>query len=82
MAVVLVWRPWGLFGRPQARGARRRPRIEPPLRPLPASWRRVGWIAGALLALSRCSTRRRRYAVVLLIDIADRRRCSPPACTS
>ena len=26
MAVVLVWRPWGLFGRPQARGARRRRR--------------------------------------------------------
>ena len=60
MAVVLVWRPWGLFGKPQAsvRGAAA---IEPPLRPLPAPWRRAGWIALAALALVAAARRRRRH---------------------
>src|SRR3982751_327298 len=48
MAVVLVWRPSGLFGRPQA-AVRAAAEIEAPLRPLPRGWRQAG--IGALLAL-------------------------------
>jgi hypothetical protein len=36
MAVVLVWRPWGLFGKPQG-AVRGQAALEQPLRPLPAS---------------------------------------------
>ena len=50
MAVVLVWRPSGLFGRAQAL-VRATTAIEAPLRPLPAAWRRAGWVALAALAL-------------------------------
>ncbi|MGZ5240617.1 MAG: branched-chain amino acid ABC transporter permease, partial [Caldimonas sp.] len=50
MAIVLVWRPWGLFGKPQAL-ARGQGTTEQPLRPLPARWRRAGWAALAALAL-------------------------------
>jgi branched-chain amino acid transport system permease protein len=49
MAVVLVWRPWGLFGKPQG-AVRGQAALEQP-RPLPAVWRRAGWAALAALLL-------------------------------
>src|SRR6187455_3332888 len=41
MAVVLVWRPSGLFGKPQG-VVRATAEIEAPLRPLPRRWRQAG----------------------------------------
>ncbi|MDQ6681286.1 MAG: ABC transporter permease [Pseudomonadota bacterium] len=68
MAVVLVWRPWGLFGKPQAvvRGSAA---IETPLRPLPTAWRRWGWVALAALLLVPLLQGSAPYAVVLMIDM-------------
>ena len=61
MAVVLVWRPWGLFGKPQGGGARPRPRSSSRSGRCRAVWRRAGWAALAALAAGRrCSTARRR----------------------
>jgi branched-chain amino acid transport system permease protein len=59
MAIVLVWRPWGLFGKPQGavRGAAA---LESPLRPLPAAWRHAAWAGSPPSSSSPCSTRRRR----------------------
>ncbi len=68
MAVVLVWRPWGLFGKPQA-AARGEGAIEQPLRPLPVAWRRAGWVALAALALIALLNAPAPYAVVLMIDV-------------
>ena len=56
MAVVLVWRPWGLFGKPQG-AVRGQAALEQPLRPLPAVWRRAGWAALAALVLRRLPQR-------------------------
>ncbi|MCG6873697.1 MAG: ABC transporter permease [Betaproteobacteria bacterium] len=67
MAVVLVVRPWGLLGRPQAIQRAAPSHIEPPLRPASR-----GLVAGAvvlgvaLLALPAYGT---AYNVVLMIDI-------------
>jgi branched-chain amino acid transport system permease protein len=68
MAVVLVWRPWGLFGKPQGavRGAAA---LEQPLRPLPASWRNAGWVAIAALVLVAFLNGPAPYALVLMIDL-------------
>ena len=68
MAVVLVWRPWGLFGKPQGavRGAAA---LEQPLRPLPKAWRRAGWAALAALALVALLNGPAPYALVLMIDL-------------
>ena len=64
-------RPWGLFGKPQARGARPGRRIEAPLRPLPARLApgrlRPRWLALALVAFAR--RRRRPTRSVLMIDL-------------
>ena len=68
MAAVLVWRPWGLFGKPQA-PVRGEGAIEPPLRPLPAVWRRAGWLALAALAFVALLNAPAPYAVVLMIDV-------------
>ena len=68
MAVVLVWRPWGLFGKPQA-VARGVGAIEQPLRPLPVAWRRAGWVALAALAFVALLNTPAPYAVVLMIDV-------------
>ena len=68
MAVVLVWRPWGLFGKPQGavRGAAA---LETPLRPLPAAWRNAGWAALAALVLVALLNSTAPYALVLMIDL-------------
>jgi branched-chain amino acid transport system permease protein len=68
MAVVLVWRPWGLFGKPQGavRGAAA---LEAPLRPLPDAWRRVGWVALVALAGVALLGDVSPYAIVLMIDL-------------
>ncbi|MGD9946132.1 MAG: ABC transporter permease [Burkholderiaceae bacterium] len=68
MAVVLIWRPWGLLGRPQPalRGATL---IEAPLRPM----RRMGVAAAlallAALAVLPAFAQTFPYATVLMIDI-------------
>jgi branched-chain amino acid transport system permease protein len=63
MAIVLVVRPWGLMGRPQA--IQRQPGdIEAPLRPVPL------WAAAAALALlALLPLVADRYTLVLLIDV-------------
>ena len=68
MAVVLVWRPWGLFGKPQAavRGAAA---LEQPLRPLPKAWRSAGWAALAALVFVALLDGPAPYALVLMIDL-------------
>jgi branched-chain amino acid transport system permease protein len=68
MAVVLVWRPQGLFGKPQGT-VRATAAIEPPLRPLDARWRIAGFVALALLALVALLGTSAPYAVVLMIDV-------------
>ena len=59
MAVVLVWRPWGLFGRPQARGARRRRRSRRRCGRCRAVWQRARR-RGAGRSLLRAAARRLR----------------------
>jgi len=68
MAVVLVARPWGLFGRPQAPSRHAGP-AEQPLRP-PDRLYKYG-LAGllALLALIPVLTAQSPYVTVLLIDL-------------
>jgi len=68
MAVVLVWRPQGLFGRPQGT-VRATAAIEPPLRPLDPRWRAAGFVALAALALVALLGTSAPYAVVLMIDV-------------
>ena len=68
MAIVLVWRPWGLFGKPQGavRGAAA---LETPLRPLPAAWRHAGWAGLVALVLVVFLNDTAPYALVLMIDL-------------
>ena len=68
MAVVLVWRPWGLFGKPQA-AVRSAGVIESPLRPLPRHWQFAGAFALVLLILVPLLQTSAPYVVVLMIDI-------------
>jgi branched-chain amino acid transport system permease protein len=68
MAVVLVWRPWGLFGKPQAT-VRGSAAIETPLRPLPRAWKRWAWLALAALLLVPLLQGPAPYVVVLMIDL-------------
>ena len=67
MAVVLVVRPWGLLGRPQATQRASPSHIEPPLRPASR-----GLVAGAVLlgvALISLPAYGTAYNMVLMIDI-------------
>ena len=68
MAVVLVVRPWGLFGKPSAvvAGAASQ---EPVLRPASLSMRRVTMVAIAALALLPLATSAFPYLTVLGVDI-------------
>ena len=68
MAVVLVWRPWGLFGKPQS-AVRSAGVIESPLRPLPRHWQFAGAFALVLLILVPLLQSSAPYVVVLMIDI-------------
>ena len=68
MAVVLVWRPWGLFGKPQS-VARGQGTAEAPLRPLPARWRYAGWVALVALVFVAALNASAPYVVVLMIDM-------------
>ena len=68
MAAVLIWRPWGLLGKPQSavRGAAAN---EAPLRPMtPLARRLVYMLLAALLALPLVAASY-PYAAVLMIDI-------------
>jgi branched-chain amino acid transport system permease protein len=68
MAVVLVWRPWGLLGKPQA-ASRNTAAVEPPLRPAgkPLLVAAVA-LAAALLVLP-LATAGSPYVTVLAIDL-------------
>src|SRR5450755_2867353 len=68
MAVVLVWRPQGLFGKSQAVQRSTAP-IEAPLRRLAPAWRRAGWVGLAALAFAALLAPVAPYAIVLSIDI-------------
>src|ERR1035441_4441553 len=68
MAVVRVWRPWGLCGRPQA-AVRGHGAAEAPLRPLPVAWRRAGQAALLVLVFAAALSAPAPYVVVLMIDI-------------
>jgi branched-chain amino acid transport system permease protein len=68
MAVVLVWRPWGLFGRPQG-AVRASAAVDAPLRPLPRRWKLAGLAGLALLLLVPLLQDASPYVVVLMIDL-------------
>ena len=68
MAVVLVLRPWGLLGRPQA-ASRNLADIEAPLRPAAPGLRRAGWLLLALLLLLPLAGSSFPYALTLGIDL-------------
>ena len=68
MAVVLVWRPWGLMGRPQA-ASRYVGMPEKPLRPANQSNAIAAAAAVALLAAAPLLAGDSAYVTVLLIDM-------------
>ena len=69
MAVVLIFRPWGLLGRPEAPGQHGQAGPpEPPLRPPPPRLRAAGvLVLGALLALPLFAD---DFTLVLAVEIA------------
>ena len=68
MAVVLVWRPWGLMGRPQA-ATRNVGQVEAPLQPAsPLALGAAALLAGTLAALPWLAAGN-PYALVLAIDL-------------
>jgi branched-chain amino acid transport system permease protein len=68
MAVVLIWRPWGLLGRPQA--ASRNPAdIEAPLRPARPALRLAAWLLLVLLLALPLAGQSFPYALTLSIDL-------------
>ena len=68
MAVVLVWRPWGLFGRPQA-PSRYVGMQEEPLRRPGKAYLVAAAVLGLLLAAAPVLTAQSPYTTVLLIDL-------------
>jgi branched-chain amino acid transport system permease protein len=68
MAVVLVARPWGLFGRPQT-VSRHAATPEAPLRPLGRLYTQGGLVLVALLFLMPTLSAGFPYLTVLLIDV-------------
>ena len=68
MAVVLVWRPWGLFGRPQA-PSRYVGMQEEPLRRPGKAYLVSAAVLGLLLAAAPVLTAQSPYTTVLLIDL-------------
>jgi len=68
MAAVLVWRPWGLLGRPQA-PVRLAAEAEAPLQPS-GRWVRAAWMVGlVVLALLPVAAGAWPYATVLVQDL-------------
>ncbi len=68
MAIVLVFRPWGLFGRVQGHSRNSAP-IEAPLRPASNAFKVLALAVVALLAVVPLLTEWMPYAPVLLLDI-------------
>jgi branched-chain amino acid transport system permease protein len=68
MAAVLVWRPWGLLGRPQA-PSRYVGMPEAPLRQPSRLYLAVAAAFGLLLAAAPILTAESPYTIVLLIDL-------------
>ena len=68
MAVVLVARPWGLFGRPQS-PSRHAGAAEQPLRPPDRLYTYGGAVLLALLVLMPNLTTQSPYVTILLIDL-------------
>ena len=68
MAAVLIWRPWGLLGKPAA-VTRNVAEIEAPLKPADARTRWFGVAVLVLLLLLPLAGTQFPYALVLMIDI-------------
>src|SRR5450830_41594 len=68
MAVVLVLRPWGLLGKPQAQ-VRALTDVQPPLRAAGRWQRRAGWLLLVLLLAAPLLSRQFPYLTVLLVEI-------------
>ena len=68
MAVVLVWRPWGLLGRPQA-ASRNTAAIEAPLRPASTPLRLAAALLAIVLLALPLLTAASPYTTVLAIDL-------------
>jgi branched-chain amino acid transport system permease protein len=68
MAVVLVARPWGLFGRPQS-PSRHTGGAEQPLRPPDRLYTYGGTVVLALLVLMPTLTTQSPYITILMIDL-------------
>ena len=68
MAAVLIWRPWGLLGKPQG-AVRSAAAVDAPLRPLGVAASRWVWLLVAGLALLPIASAQFPYATVLMIDI-------------
>ncbi len=68
MAAVLVWRPWGLMGRPIV-SARHTGAREVPLRALPPAGVATAVVLGIALAALPFFTRESPYTLVLMIDV-------------
>ena len=68
MAAVLVWRPWGLLGRPQA-PSRYVGMPEAPLRQPGKTYLLAAAVFGLLLAAAPVLTAQSPYTIVLLIDL-------------
>jgi branched-chain amino acid transport system permease protein len=68
MAVVLVWRPWGLMGRAQA-ASRNTAAVEPPLRPAGRPLLLAAAVLGVALLVLPLATANSPYVTVLAIDL-------------
>ena len=68
MAAVLIWRPWGLLGKPAA-ATRNAAEIEAPLRPATPLLKRFGWLVLVLLLLVPVAGMKMPFINVLMIDI-------------
>ncbi|MCB5364467.1 ABC transporter permease [Pusillimonas sp. CC-YST705] len=68
MAIVLVFRPWGLFGRMQGHSRNSAP-IEAPLRPAGSGFKILALAVVAVLAVIPLLSEWMPYAPVLLLDI-------------
>lgn len=68
MAVILVVRPWGLLGKPQA-VSRNSSDQEAPIRPATPLMRKLGWLGVALLLAVPLISTMFPYLTVLLVEI-------------